>query len=65
MCDMMSSKVMWPYKLSYEVTAKVAQTTIKFLWYSTDAENPATATAAVTYNTTERALENKHDSISE
>ena len=56
---------MWPYKLSYEVTAKVAQTTIKFLWYSTDAENPATATAAVMYNTTERALENKHDSISE
>lgn len=54
---------MWPHKLSYEVKAKVAQTTIKLFWYSTDAENPATDTAAVTYNTTERTLENKNYSI--
>ena len=38
---------------------KVAETTMKFFWYSTDAEKPATDTAAVTYNTTERTLENK------
>lgn len=51
--------VMWSYKLSYEVKVKVAQTTMKFFWYSTDAAKPATDTAAVTYNTTERALESK------
>lgn len=50
---------MWSYKLSYEVKVKVAQTTMKFCWYSTDAAKPATDTAAVTYNTTERALESK------
>ena len=50
---------MWSYKLSYEVKVKVAETTMKFFWYSTDAEKPATDTAAITYNTTERTLENK------